>query len=430
MGKAVAGDLAGPGRFGQIHQNGHLDLTGGDHVDVDAGVVQGLEHLGGHAGVMDHAGAHDGHLGDGVVDVDMVEAKRALVGLQNVLGAVHILLAHGEADVLGVVAADGLKDDIHVHLLLRQQREDLKGDTGLVGQPHNGQTGHVLVAGHPADVHFFHGICNLLDFGAGLAGEAGEDLQIDAVAFGHFHRAVVQDLGAQGGQLQHLVVSDLFQLEGAGHMAGIGGEHAVHIGVDLAQVGPQGGGQRHGGGIGAAPAQGGDVVVLVQALEAGHDDDGLLIQLRQHALGVQPLDAGVSVDRVGAESGLPARQGDDRVAHGLDGHGTQRAGDLLAGGEEHIHLPLGTVGVDLGGLGDQVVGGIPLGGKHGHHAVAPAVGLGDDAGHVADAVCISHGAAAEFLYNESHWRLYPLNQVKSLTISYALSPAHGTRCRA
>ena len=240
----------------------------------------------------------------------------------------------------------------------------------------------------------------------------------------------MQDLSAQSSQFQHFIVGDLFQLEGAGHMAGIGGEHAVHIGVDLAQISTEGSGQGHGGGVGTAPAQRGDVVVLVQTLEAGDDDDGLLIQLSQYTLGVQTLDAGVSVDGVGAESGLPARQRDDRIAHGLDGHGAQRAGDLFAGGEKHIHLSLGAVGVDLGGLGDQVVGGVPLGGKHGHNTVAPAVGLGDDAGHVTDAVCISHGAAAEFLYNESHWRLYPLNQVKSLTISYALSPAHGTQSRA
>ena len=56
--------------------------------------------------------------------------------------------------------------------------------------------------------------------------------------------------------------------------------------------------------------------------------------------------------------------------------------------------------IDLSRLGDQVIGGIPLGGEHRQHVMAPAVGLGNDAGHVADAVGIRDGGAAEFLYNE------------------------------
>ena len=40
-------------------------------------------------------------------------------------------------------------------LFLGQQGEDLKGDARLVGQPHQGQAGDVLVLGHTADVRFF-----------------------------------------------------------------------------------------------------------------------------------------------------------------------------------------------------------------------------------------------------------------------------------
>ena len=43
-----------------LHQNGDADLGSGDHVDVDAHVVQALEHLGSHARVGHHAGADDG----------------------------------------------------------------------------------------------------------------------------------------------------------------------------------------------------------------------------------------------------------------------------------------------------------------------------------------------------------------------------------
>ncbi len=73
-----------------------------------------------------------------------------------------------------------------------------------------------------------------------------------------------------------------------------------------------------------------------------------------------------------------------------------------AGGQQHIHLPLGRVGIDLRRLGDQIIGGIPLGGEDHHHAVPFAVGLRDDPGHVAHAVRVGDGAAAEFLYDECH----------------------------
>lgn len=133
----------------------------------------------------------------------------------------------------------------HVYVFLGQQGEDLKGDTGLVGQAHHGQTGHVFILCHTADVHFFHGFCNLLDFGAGLSGKAGEHLQLDAVALGHLHAAVVEHLGAQGGQLQHFIVRDLVQLGRALHAAGIGSEDAVHVGIDLAQIRVEHGRQGH-----------------------------------------------------------------------------------------------------------------------------------------------------------------------------------------
>ena len=67
------------------------------------------------------------------------------------------------------------------------------------------------------------------------------------IFFRQLHAAVVEHLGPLAGQLQHLVVSDLLQLDRAGGHAGIGGIHAVYVGVDLAQVRAEGGGQSAGG---------------------------------------------------------------------------------------------------------------------------------------------------------------------------------------
>src|SRR5699024_5784625 len=103
---------------------------------------------------------------------------------------------------------------------------------------------------------------------------------------------------------------DLLQLPGPLNGAGVGGVYAVHVGVDLAQVGLEGGGQGHGGGIRAAPTQGSDIVILVDALEAGNQNDLLLVQLLFDALAADALDPGVAVGGVGEHPRLPAGEGD------------------------------------------------------------------------------------------------------------------------
>ena len=101
----------------------------------------------------------------------------------------------------------------------------------------------------------------------------------DAVAAGVFDATQHQYLGAASGQLEHLLEGDRVQLLRVGHDARVGGEDAVHVGVDLADIGVQRRGQRDGGGVRAAAAQRGDVAaVLADALEAGDQHDHPLVQ--------------------------------------------------------------------------------------------------------------------------------------------------------
>ena len=88
-----------------------------------------------------------------------------------------------------------------------------------------------------------------------------------------------QHLGAAGRHLEHLLVADGRQLLGVRHDARIGGEDAVDVGVDLADVGVERRGQRDRRGVGAAAAERGDVFgVLADALEAGDDGDRALVE--------------------------------------------------------------------------------------------------------------------------------------------------------
>ena len=213
----------------------------------------------------------------------------------------------------------------------------------------------------------------------------------------------MEDLGTQAGQFQHFVKGDLIQLSGTLNVSGICCVHAVHVGVNLAQVCLQGSSQSNGGRIGTAAAQGSDVVKLVQALETGNDDDGVVsVQLGLDTLGADLLDLCAAVAAVGLETSLPAGEGNGRITQSLDGHGAQGAGHLLAGGQQHIHLTLGCLGVDLHCLCNELIRGLTLGGEDGHHLVTLTVGIGDDAGNVFQPLLIGHRGAAKFLYDQSH----------------------------
>ena len=131
------------------------------------------------------------------------------------------------------------------------------------------------------------------------------DVDRHAVLLGELDRPRVHHPRAQAGQLEHLVVADAVDLAGLGDDPRVGGVDAVDVGVDLAGVGAQHGGQGHGRRVGAAAAQRRDVVVLVDALEAGDDHDLALAQRLGHPLGRDVPDAGLGVEAVGR----PGRSG-------------------------------------------------------------------------------------------------------------------------
>ena len=91
--------LNGPVGLPLVHQHRHLDLAGGDHIDVDAGREQCLKHLARHAGVVGHARAHDGHLGHLGADLDGLAADGFLVLLHHLPGGHGVALGHGKADI-------------------------------------------------------------------------------------------------------------------------------------------------------------------------------------------------------------------------------------------------------------------------------------------------------------------------------------------
>ena len=101
---------------------------------------------------------------------------------------------------------------------------------------------------------------------------AHEDAHV--VHHAELDRAHLQDLGAERGHFQHLLERDLVEAARLRHDARIGGVDAVDVGVDVAAVGLDRGGDRDRRGVGAAAAERGDAAgVLVHALEAGDHRD-------------------------------------------------------------------------------------------------------------------------------------------------------------
>ena len=346
-----------------------------------------------------HTGTHNGDLGAGGVHAHIVEVCTLL---QHAHGQIGFALRAGKADILLAVTAGGLQDDVHVDVLLGQQTEDLEAHARLIGNVQNRDNSNISVFCDTLDQHTFHVFCNLLDHRTGHGIQAGEHLQLHIILFGQLHAAVVQHLCTQRCQLQHLVKGDLIQLAGVAHLARVGRVNAFHIGKDLAAVCVQGCCNGNSAGVGAAAAQSGDVIHLVQALEARHNDHTVALQLRRDALCLQAGDARLGIGAVGAEASLPAGQADGMAAQLIQCHGQQRNADLLAAGQQHIHFTGRRVVGDLPSLGDQVIGGIALSGHHHYYVIARVVGVCHNACHVEDTVTVLHRRTAELLYDQRH----------------------------
>ena len=223
------------------------------------------------------------------------------------------------------------------------------------------------------------------------------------LAAGVLHAPQVEDLGPAGRHLQHLLVADLGDLPRAGHDPRVGGEHAVHVAVDLAVVGAQRGRQRHGGGVRRSAAEGGDVLgVLSHALEAGDDHDVALVERTGDPARRDVDDPGVAVGPGGDDAGLRAGQRAGVHALVVDGHGQQRRAHPLAGREQHVQFARRRQGGDPQGQLHQLVGGVAHGGDDHDHVVPELLGGHDPLRHPLDALRVCDRRATVLLHYAAH----------------------------
>ena len=145
------------------------------------------------------------------------------------------------------------------------------------------------------------------------------------------------------------------------HDARVGGEDAVDVGVDLADVGVERRGQRDRGGVRAAAAERGDVLgVLADALEAGDDRD----RRRRRALRgsgpgvtsmIRALPCAESVMHAGLRAGERLRASEPRLSIAIASSAIEIRSPAVS---SMSSSRAGGSGDDLLGEVEQLVGGV------------------------------------------------------------------------
>ena len=268
-----------------------------------------------------------------------------------------------------------------------------------------------------------HTIGCLLDDGArGIQDKGRTGVDDHTVVAGHLDGAQLQHAGTVGRKLKHLVVGEALEAVGFGADARVGSVNAVDVGVDLAVVGADGGGQCHGRGVGSAAPQRGDLALGVDPLKTGDDHHIAVVEVAFEAIHAHDaVDLGLGVGVVGNDAHLGTGMAHRRDAQGLHGHGEHSHRDLLAGGEEHVHLTGRRVGVDGVGKVEQIVGVVPHGRHHTDHLVARLVTAHQARGDVFDALGGGNGAATELCDDEGHAQTFLAGKNSLLSIRTQMS---------
>ena len=317
----------------------------------------------GDTGVATHARTDQRHLADVIVvkhpgEADLILQRGELL---HRAGPTVARAREGDVGLAVLDLGDVLQHHVDVHVGVGDGAEHLRRVAGDVGQADDRHLGLAAIVCDSGQNGVFHAYV-LYRSGhkrAGFVRVRRPDMNRNIVAAGVFHTAKHQHLGPARRQLEHLLERDGVQPLGVGHDARVGGEDAVDVGVDLADIGLQRGGQRDGGGVRPAAAERRDVLaVLADPLEAGDQDDQPPVERLPQPARRDVDDLGVAVGACGDHAGLRPGEGPGLGAQRLDGHRDQRVGNALPRGQQHVHLPRRRGRADLSGQVEQVIGGV------------------------------------------------------------------------
>ena len=323
-----------------------------------------------------HPGADDRNLADALVGEDGLGDSEALERLH---AGAQVVACNRERQVGLEVIGDRLVLDDHVDVDVRvgERGEDAARDTGLVvdaGQ----RDARLLGVGDSGDKGALHRLVLGEDEGTGAVLERASAMDANPMVSRVLDGAKLEDPGPGGRHLEHLLEGDDGELAGVGNDPRIGAEHAGHVGVDLADAGAEGRGERDRGGVRAAAPERRHVAALGRdSLEAGDEDDPVLAESVADPVSADVEDPRLRMSRVGHDAGLRAGQRDCSVAEVVDGHRAQRARDPLPDRQQHVELARVWPLRHLARHRDQVVGRLSARRQHGDDMLA-ALARGHD----------------------------------------------------
>ena len=310
----------------------------------------------------------------------------------------------GERHVGGAVRAGVLDDHVHDDAGRGHGAEEPRRHPGLIGHAPHRELCLVLVGRDAGDRDVLHAGILLDDPGALALVERRADVHRHVVALRELDGPDLQHLGAEAGQLEHLVVGDALELACLRHHARVARVDPVDVGVDLAHVRPQRRRQRDGRRVGATAPEGGDPPVGGHALETGDDRHHARGQRLAQRPGVDTHDARLAVCVVRVDADLVTEKRARLDPEPLQHDRGQRRRHLLAGGGEHVGLALVRSRMRRLGQRQQPVGLARHRRDDDHHRVpgspCPRRPVGDDP----NAVDVGDRRAAELLYDERHAR--------------------------
>jgi hypothetical protein len=179
---------------------------------------------------------------------------------------------------------------------------------------------------------------------------------------------------------------------------------AVDVGVNLADIGLDGGGNGNCGKVAPASAESGDPAIGSFPLETGHNADESLLQVSVQTARSDIGDLGLRVHAVGDDPRLCPSERYALATEGIDRHGSESGGRLLAGGEQHVHFALCRIWGHVAGQLDQRVSDAAHGANHRDYFVSCIVSGHDPTGDIENAIGISDRCSAVFLYDKTHER--------------------------
>ena len=248
---------------GTIDQHADLDLAGRDHLDVDPGLGQGLEHRRGDAGVgLASPGRRPRPWRRSASCVTPAPRRPSRPPRPTSERLGQVAGGDGEADLGRRRRCATFWTIMSTTMFASAIGRNREWTTpGRSGTPRIVIRASSLASAAPVTLTPSRRASLLGDDpGPRGVGERAADVDRHAVLLGELDRARVHHARAEAGQFEHLVVADPVDLAGLGHDPGVGRVDAVDVGVDLAGVGSEHGGQGHGGRVRAAAAQRRDVV--------------------------------------------------------------------------------------------------------------------------------------------------------------------------